>query len=102
MSREYITIGPVPSDEDCAQVGAADYRERARRETRGFIEAIRKTVGVEPDNASLIVKAFPHDFGTYHEVVCYYDTDDKESMNYAFRCEAQAPRNWTEAGMVAP
>jgi hypothetical protein len=35
--REYLTLGPAPCNEDCAQVGQPDYHERAREECRRFI-----------------------------------------------------------------
>ena len=92
--REYISVGPSPAEEPCAQVGDSDYRAQALAECRRFIELIRRTVGMEPPGARLAVKAFPHDFGTYHEVVCYYEEDDEAAGDYAFRCESEAPARW--------
>jgi hypothetical protein len=40
--RDYLTLGPTPSDEECAQVGAPDYSERARLECGRFAEQIRR------------------------------------------------------------
>ena len=99
--RDYIEIGSTPCEENCQQVPYQDH-ELAMREVRQFIEAIRKVVGVEPPGAHLRVRANPHDFGTYHEVVCYYDTNNEAAAEYAFDCENKAPRTWEEAGMVAP
>lgn len=37
------------------------------------------------------VKSFQHDFGTYLEVVAYYDTDmDDDRMKVAFEAESDA------------
>ena len=99
--RDYINIGSVPSGEDCQQVPYSDYGLMLR-ECKQYIEAIRKVVGQEPIGAYLKVKAFPHDFGTYHEVVCEFDSDNRESFEYALKCENQAPCTWSEVGMVAP
>ena len=66
--RDYFSIGPTPSAEDCAQVGQPDYRRKALAECQRFIELIRKTLGPEPEGAELAIKSFPHDFGTYYEV----------------------------------
>jgi hypothetical protein len=92
--REYLEIGTSPTEEDCVQVGSDNYRNRARAEAFRFIELLRKTFGYEPDGAELTVKWFDHDFGPYCEVVCYYDTDLPESIDYAFRCESEAPEYW--------
>ncbi len=94
--RDYISIGSTPCEEDCARVGSPDYHERSRDECRRFIELIRQKLGQEPDGARLAVKSFPHDFGTYHEVVCHYDDAYPESQRYAFRCESEAPTTWTD------
>ena len=94
MSRDYIDIGPTPAEEDCAQVGSPDYESRARPECIRFIDLIRRTLGAEPARAALRVKSNPHDFGAYLSVVCYYDDDDQESSEYAYRCEEAAPSRW--------
>ncbi len=71
-------------------------------ECRAYIQAIRKVLGEEPVGARLAVKSFPHDFGMYHEVVCFYDDNFPESVDYALLCEAEAPTTWAEAGMQPP
>lgn len=97
--REYIEIGASPCNEDCIQVGDENYNVTARKECAAFIEAIRKKLGKEPSGAELRIKSFPHDFGSYLEVVCYYDTNNAEAMKYAYNCEARAPLSWDEVGM---
>lgn len=99
--REYIEIGSTPCEEKCQQVPYED-PELARLESLMFIKAIRIKLGKEPDGAQLKIKGFPHDFGTYHEVVCYYDEDMPESVDYAFKCESDSPRTWSEVGMITP
>jgi hypothetical protein len=46
--KDYINIGPVPCEEDCAQVGREGYREQAVKECTRFIKLLRKTFGDEP------------------------------------------------------
>ena len=99
--RDYLTIGPTPWEEPCAQVGAPEYARNARAECRRFIQQLRQTFGPEPTGAQLAVKAFPHDFGTYHEVVCYYETDIQASVDYASRCEEEMPARWEEEDAVS-
>lgn len=98
---DYLNIGSSPCDESCQQVPYTN-PELARRELLAYIEAIRKKLGKEPEGAQLKIKGFPHDFGMYHEVVCYFDTEIPESEEYAFKCEGEAPSTWGEVGMIAP
>lgn len=95
--REYIEIGPSPAEEECVQIGDPNYSKLARAECHRFIDAIRQKLGPEVDGAALRVKSSPHDFGTYMEVVCYYDDDDPISTEYAFDCESNAPQRWPES-----
>ena len=44
--------------------------------------------------AHFAIKSFPHDFGTYREVVVYYDTDDNDPI--AYEVEANLPKTWDE------
>ncbi len=92
--KDYIDIGPAPCNEDCAQIGQLGFTECNIKECRRFIELIRSTLGPEPTGARLGIKAHDHEFGTYREVVCYYDDDKPEAVDYAFRCESEAPAKW--------
>ncbi len=58
--KDYINIGAVPCEEDCAQVGREGYREQAVKECKRFIELLRKTFGDEPEGARLAIKWFDH------------------------------------------
>jgi len=99
---DYLNIGCAPAEENCVQVGSPDYLRCARIECEHFISAIIKKLGEPPLGAALRIKAFPHDFGTYFEVVCTFDTNNKDAMDYALRCEACPPSTWAEVGMSAP
>ena len=94
--RDYIVIGSTPCGEECAQLGTEGYYKKAMAESKRFIQLLRKTFGDEPFGALLAIKAFDHDFGTYHEVVCYFQDDNEEAMNYAYRCENETPETWDE------
>jgi hypothetical protein len=92
---DYLNIGPGPWEEDCVQVNKdGDYTAAMRAECKRYIALIRKHLGMEPDGARLTVKGFPHDFGTYYEVVCVYNEDNEEAVEYALRCESDAPATW--------
>ena len=42
------------------------------------------------------IKSFHHDFGTYYEVVCYYNDNDEEAQNYCYTIEADMPERWED------
>jgi hypothetical protein len=92
--RDYITVGASPCEESCAQVGQPGYAQQAREECRRFIQLIREKLGPEPEGARLAHKSFPHDFGDYLEVVCYFDPAVEAAVDYAHRCESDAPATW--------
>lgn len=86
--RDYLTIGCVPFDEPCAQVGKPHYSTVARRECNAYREALIAHYGPPPEDVVLAIKGFPHDFGTYHEVVVYYNPNDSKQCDYAFKIES--------------
>lgn len=96
MSSDYLSIGATPCGEDCAQVGSNNYSARVKRECAAFINQLRRQFGPEPEFASLRIKAFSHDFGTYYEVVCYFNDEDSKSVDYAFDIENNSPELWDE------
>lgn len=99
--RNTIDLGPCPAEEECAQVGDPDYREKALTECRRYIAAIRSKMGDEPEGARLRIKSNPHDFGSYYEVACEYDEDDEAAADYAWECESKGPKTWDDTARVA-
>jgi hypothetical protein len=95
MQEDYVSIASSPANEPCAQVGADDYYPRAQIECRALIGQLRRMHGEEPVGAKLGIKANSHEFGTYHDVVCYYDINNDEAANYAFNCE-DLPEQWDD------
>lgn len=96
MNRDFIELGPAPCDEDCAQVGDPDYPERSRAECRRYIALLTAVMGEPPEGAWFSIKSSSHDFGTYREVVCYFDSDNEAAADYAWRCEADGPTTWDD------
>lgn len=82
-----ISVGCTPASEDCAQVGSDGYYERAMKECRAYINQLRRVYGEEPDGAKLKIKAFPHDYGSYHEVVCRFNENNEDAAEYAYKLE---------------
>ncbi len=97
MGRDYVSIASAPYEEECVQVERTGvYIGPMKAECRRFLELIRKKLGPEPEGASLSIKGNPHDFGTYYEVICYYDDENEEAAAYAYRCESDAPKTWDD------
>ena len=101
--RDHIEIGSAPSEEECVQVNQeGNYHMAMREECLRFIELLRRTFGPEPEGARLSVKSNHHDFGTYYEVVCYFEDNDEAARKCAFRCEAETPARWDQPAAAAP
>ena len=92
--RDYESIGASPCGETCVQLGSEDYSEKARAECRRFIDLIRTCCGPEPENAELIVKGSPHDYGTYYEVYVRFESESADASDYAYHCQTNAPAGW--------
>ena len=95
--REFISIGSVPVDEPCAHVGQQDYREKAKEECRRYKELLLRKFGDPPFGACFKIKSFPHDFGTYYEVVVEFDDRFPESEAFAYDVDGDLPATWGEA-----
>lgn len=91
---DYYEIGPVPTEENCAQAGTEGFGTQALKECRAYINQLRRVVGEEPDGAELRIKSNPHGFRTCYEVACYYEIGNPEAEAYAFRCDEEAPSHW--------
>ena len=102
MSRPFVNLGSAPCKEKCVETGDSRYRQNAFRECQTYIQAIRNYLGYEPEGACLEMKGFDHGLGVFYEVVCFYDEANQAAVDYAFRCESQAPHTWEEGSVRAP
>jgi hypothetical protein len=98
MSIEIITIGPTPTEENCAQIRRDDYESRSRRECTVFKRMLERLFPIpEGVNASLFVKLSDHDFGRYREVSVRFDDSDRQASDYAYKVERESPVQWDDA-----
>jgi hypothetical protein len=89
-----LVLAPAPIEEDCVSVGEEDYMPRARAECQRlpcFAKSLALNLKVR-----LAVKSFLHDFGDYLEVVCYFDQNLPDSVEYALHCEDNLPATWDD------
>lgn len=84
--RDYLEIDTVPSEEDCAQVGAPDYDTRVRREAKAFINQISRHYP-EPLHGIVTIKRNQHDFGEYLSVRIVFDDEDEQCCKWALDIE---------------
>ena len=94
--RDYITLGPTPAGESCAQVGDPNYNQKSKQECRRYIHLLIDKFGNPPLGVNLKTKAFHHDFGTYHEVICEYEDNDDITAEYCYYLEANIPEYWED------
>ncbi len=97
---DYLSIGSVPYNEDCAQMGTENYYSNTKIECRAFINQLVRELGEPPVGAYFKIQGFPHDFGTYYEVVCRYDENNEDALDYAFNAEGHSPGNWDEIALA--
>ena len=100
MAREWIDISCTPSGEDCEQLGPNYDPVKAKAECKAFMGQLRRMFGEEPAGARLKIKANPHDFGTYQQVVCEYNDKNEEACEYAYKCEREMPEYWDEQAKI--
>ena len=100
---ESMELGSAPYDVHPAQVGQDGYSDKARKECLAFknqlLRILQKKTENLPENFSLLVKGFSHDFGTYYEVVCKFKVDNDESWNLYDFLDENIPANWDEEAM---
>lgn len=98
--KDYLNIGCTPYDEPCAQVGSENYNKLSTIECRAFTHqcerALAKKFG-EEYTVIVRIKSFPHDFGTYKEVVVEYDENNDKEHAQALYLEGEADlTNWDD------
>ena len=84
---DYINIGSTPHDEPCIGVGDPEYYTKGVAEVQRFARQIEKHYPPVP-GARIKVKAFDHDFGTYHEACVIYNDNSDEATEYAYEVDA--------------
>ena len=95
---DYMDIGSSPTDEYCAQLGSDGYEVLSRIELNAYVHQLERMFPhvKETDSLKFAVKRFNHDFGTYAEVVIYFNTENEHDYEYAILIEHNLPMNWDE------
>lgn len=93
--REEYSLGPVPSDEECAQVGRDNYLTQAKSECRRYIDLLEKKFELLSGMRFKITRNL-HDFGEYLDVVISFDDDNDEQRELACFIEDNLPYTWDD------
>lgn len=98
--RTYLELSPTPTDEDCAQVGEPDYRAKATKEMKAYINQLyREFPDTQDEGCEFFIKWFPHEFGSYGYVCVMYTEGNRMQEEYAFSIENNLPYNWDEEAL---
>ena len=99
--RNYLNIGSTPYDEPCAPVGSDNYHKLSIIECRVFLGQCKRVLEQKFPSytVNLAVKSFPHDFGTYKEVVVYYDDDNPQESEQAWFLDSADLATWDEEAL---
>lgn len=91
--RDYLYLGPVPSEEKCEQVGPECNYGRMHAECRAFkAQMIRYHPVPEALQAfcGYTIKNDSHDFGQYFELVAWYESGTEAAAEWAYMAEVRA------------
>lgn len=101
MAKDVLDLSCVPFNESSAQVGDPDYPERSVKECQTYVRQLKRELGDPPAGARLRLRSNQHDLGAYFSVVCEYDTNDEAAIEYAVKCDTEAPGNWDAEARAA-
>ena len=100
MARNWIDIGCTPHGEACAQVGDLDYNSKAQAECAQLVRMMQE-INPPIEGTCYGVRRNPHDFGSYMEVVAYYDENVNAQEDWAFAAESGVPEIWDDKAREA-
>jgi hypothetical protein len=94
--RDYMTLGSVPYEEDCIQMGKDGQREECRK----FVHMLREKFVNIPEQASFSVKSNPYEYDCYYEAAVNWNDDDEESTQFALFVESNIPARWDDTEQI--
>lgn len=90
--KEWLGLGPTPTDTSCEQVGPNCNPTKMRHECKMFVAQLERTF---PETVGRYrVKSHPHDFGAYLDVEIGFDPENESEVETAYHVEANTPRHW--------
>ena len=99
---ETLTIGAIPAEEDCAQLGRTpDFQRLNPLEVDCYQAALIPRYGPPPEGVAFGRDTSNHDFGRYTELALRFDPSDEDQAAYAMLVDDGLGR-WLHAGFTAP
>jgi len=93
--KDFLVLDSSPCDEDCVQVKSNEnYIPAMRQECNRYKELLEKKFAGHLNLVQFKIKSFPHDFGTYYEVVVVFDDENEKATNIAYDIESNLPTTW--------
>lgn len=96
MSREHLELSCTPIEEPCIQVRRDYYYTDAMKRECNIFKRQLERIFPSPPGCCFKINSYPHDFGTYCEVVAVFDGSDDDSCNWAYNAETNLPLLWDE------
>jgi hypothetical protein len=100
MRKETMEFDTTPSGEPCVQVGNPNIHTLARKEYSAIKGQLYRLHGSKLDKVGVQLRWFPHDFGSYPQVVISWlemdDGNESEGQNIALDIESSWPEQWDE------
>ena len=97
--KDFIGLGSAPCEEDCVQVSKEfDYMSKMKKECNRFKLDIEKYFEdlIKESGVVIIIKTFPHDFGSYCDVGISFNNVNKNQYKAALKIEEKCPTTWEE------
>ena len=94
--KDFMTLGPVPFEEECIQVSPEVDYSAMRKEVANYVAMLESRFINIPEYAYFGIKRESHDFGTYFEAAVYWDTEDADSQAFAYFVENRLPASWKD------
>lgn len=94
--KQFLPIGCTPFDEDCTQVNPnVDYKPKMQKECDVYKRQLSREFKLIGD-MKFAVKWETSDFGSYAEVVVYYNDKSEEESHLAYTIEKYSSSHWDE------
>ena len=94
MSGPVQTITVQPGKHKIGTQAKKGKNEKGQRLRGSLLEAVAKVVGTTSTSSPIVREAIY--VGDYLEVVCYFDENLPESVEYALHCEDNLPATWDD------
>ncbi len=102
--KDYLSLSSSPCDETCIQVGHENYDEESRKECIRYRDLLVKKFGgidkLDEMGVRFSTKSFPHDYGSYREVIVIFDDDDEKAIGAAYYIEKNLPQRWDDETVI--